>query len=299
MGYDCITSSCCSEDQTFVLDLLWTLNIPLKICCFTWLLGRGRILTWEQLQHRGYQGPSWCVLCGLSAEDIQHLFLDYSFSIGILSYFAAQFGYSSPHFESVSSFWGYWFRHTAFSAHYRYLPIFIFWCIWKLRNSCLFDFGVPTVHILISQIDSLLNLYPVPQKNKNLGTSVQVPWSFFFVASLMGKLLSIWVVLALWSFSIMIISLASPWAVVAAQTPELNYWHFGLFWVSKLMGLPMHSIFGDSLVLISWLNILTSLNVPSPNHWCDDIRSMLSIDIFWFSTSGVFGNSRTDAFLTM
>ena len=45
--------------------------------------------------------------------------------------------------------------------------------------------------------------------------------------------------------------------------------------VSKLMGLPMHTIFGDSLVIISWLNRLASLNVPSLNHWCDDIRSML------------------------
>ena len=45
--------------------------------------------------------------------------------------------------------------------------------------------------------------------------------------------------------------------------------------VSKLMGLPMHSIFGDLLVIISWLNRLTTLNVPSLSHWCDDIRSML------------------------
>ena len=41
------------------------------------------------------------------------------------------------------------------------------------------------------------------------------------------------------------------------------------------MGLPMHSIFGDSLVIISWLNRLATLNVPSLNHWCDDIRAML------------------------
>ena len=45
--------------------------------------------------------------------------------------------------------------------------------------------------------------------------------------------------------------------------------------VSKLMGLPMHRIFGDSLVIISWLNIIASLNVPSLIHWCDDIHSML------------------------
>ena len=45
--------------------------------------------------------------------------------------------------------------------------------------------------------------------------------------------------------------------------------------VSKLMGIPMHSIFGDSLVIISWVNILATLNVPSLSHWCDDILSML------------------------
>ena len=41
------------------------------------------------------------------------------------------------------------------------------------------------------------------------------------------------------------------------------------------MGLPIHTIFGDSLVIISWLNRLALLNVPSLIHWCDDIRNML------------------------
>ena len=41
------------------------------------------------------------------------------------------------------------------------------------------------------------------------------------------------------------------------------------------MGFPMHTIFGDSLVIIYWLNRIASINVPSLIHWCDDIRSML------------------------
>ena len=53
MGYDCIVSSFCSEEQASILDSIWNLNIPLKIGCFIWLLGRGHILTWDQLQHRG------------------------------------------------------------------------------------------------------------------------------------------------------------------------------------------------------------------------------------------------------
>ena len=44
-----------------------------------------------------------------------------------------------------------------------------------------------------------------------------------------------------------------------------------------MMGLPIHLIFGDSMVIISWLNRLSALDVPSLMHWCDDIRNMLQI----------------------
>ena len=44
------------------------------------------------------------------------------------------------------------------------------------------------------------------------------------------------------------------------------------------MGLPIHMIFGDSLVIISWLNRLFALDIPSLRHWCDDIRLMLHLD---------------------
>ena len=62
-GYECIASSLCSVGQPPVLDLLWDFNIPKKIVCFIWLTVRNRILTWEQLQHRGKQGPTRCILC--------------------------------------------------------------------------------------------------------------------------------------------------------------------------------------------------------------------------------------------
>ena len=43
------------------------------------------------------------------------------------------------------------------------------------------------------------------------------------------------------------------------------------------MGIPIHLIFGDSMVIISWLNRLSALDVPSLMHWCDDIRNMLQM----------------------
>ena len=43
------------------------------------------------------------------------------------------------------------------------------------------------------------------------------------------------------------------------------------------MGLPLHLIYGDSMVIISWINRLSALDVPTLMHWCKDINNMLSL----------------------
>ena len=164
-GYECIISNSGLEVRNPVSDSLWTLNIPTKIACFIWLLNKGRILTWEQLQSRGFQGPSRCVLCERTIEDIQHLFLFCLFTVSIFSHYATRFGFSLPCFDSVLSLLMHWFTSTARYADFRYLPIFAFWCIWNLRNKCLFENWKPSVQPLIFRIDIFLNLYPVPHKS--------------------------------------------------------------------------------------------------------------------------------------
>ena len=34
-------------------------------------------------------------------------------------------------------------------------------------------------------------------------------------------------------------------------------------------------IFGDSMVVISWVNRLTTLKLPNLKHWCEEILSMV------------------------
>ena len=41
------------------------------------------------------------------------------------------------------------------------------------------------------------------------------------------------------------------------------------------MGLPINLIYGDSLVIKSWLNRLSALDVPDLMHWSRDIKNML------------------------
>ena len=43
------------------------------------------------------------------------------------------------------------------------------------------------------------------------------------------------------------------------------------------MDLPIQLIYGDSMVIISWLNRIFALDVPSLMHWCNGIRNMLQM----------------------
>lgn len=40
---------------------------------FAWLVGRKRILTWDQIQKRGFLGPPRCSLCDQNGEDQEHI----------------------------------------------------------------------------------------------------------------------------------------------------------------------------------------------------------------------------------
>ena len=41
------------------------------------------------------------------------------------------------------------------------------------------------------------------------------------------------------------------------------------------VAVPIQLIYGDSLIVISWLNRLLALDVPSLMHWCKDIRYLI------------------------
>ena len=55
----------------------------------------------------------------------------------------------------------------------------------------------------------------------------------------------------------------------------LDLW--ALLAVAKHLGIPLLTIFGDSLVIINWENRIASLDSPSLDHWCKDIRSLMNI----------------------
>ena len=186
-GYDNISSSCL-ESPDLSLEFLWHQRIPLKIICFTWLVIKGCILTWDQLQRKCFQGPSKCILCGSNSEDIPHLFLYCPTSLRTFSYFADKFGVVFPTHDSVYSLLTQWFNSPSSKAAYRYLPFFILWIIWNLRNKCIFENWKPALPALFIRIEGLLNTYPAPTKYlkiRNVGSkpALTFPCGFFDGAS--------------------------------------------------------------------------------------------------------------------
>jgi hypothetical protein len=51
-----------------------------KVSFFLWLLRRGKIMTWENLLKRGFQGPTYFHLCHNNEENIKHFFNNCPFS---------------------------------------------------------------------------------------------------------------------------------------------------------------------------------------------------------------------------
>ena len=50
---------------------------------------------------------------------------------------------------------------------------------------------------------------------------------------------------------------------------------WALLVVSKILGIPLQTIYGDSLVIINWENRISSLDSLNLSHWCKDIRSII------------------------
>ena len=72
--YECIVNSYKPDLGSRLYISLWSSLLPRKIGCFTWLVLRNKILTWDNLQKRGKIGPGICILCYSNEETVYHIF---------------------------------------------------------------------------------------------------------------------------------------------------------------------------------------------------------------------------------
>ena len=81
LAYKSIVSTTFSECIPMWFKEVWRWKLPLKTVIFSWLLLAERILTWNMLQRKGFEGPGICSLCHAAGENITHLIIDYPFTV--------------------------------------------------------------------------------------------------------------------------------------------------------------------------------------------------------------------------
>ena len=239
---------------------------------------KDRILTWDHLQSRGFNGPGLCVLCNGDSEDCGHLFLRCPFTVHIFTHFVAYLGFTFMPLDNIHSSLIHWFNTHAQSATFLYAPVIIFWFIWLLRNSCIFEDHKPYASLLIARVESFLTLFPVPQKTRKSRQIGPQSYHTFPVGYFDGAAKSnmggagFMIYLSETHYYCFSVSCG---VCTNTRAELLALW--SVIRVSHLMGLPIKVIFGDSLVVISWVNGTAALDVPTLKHWCDDIITMLRL----------------------
>ena len=127
-------------------------------------------------------------------------------------------------------------------------------------------------------MEALKLIYHVPKQKHNIriiGTSPQISYPCgFFDGAVADEFGGAGFVLHLSDSHFLVFSLGCG-KITNTRAELLSLW--ALLVVSKILGIPLQTIYGDSLVIINWANKLSSLDSPSLKHWCEDIRSLIQI----------------------
>jgi hypothetical protein len=75
---------------------MWSWDLAFKIKLFTWLATKNKILTWENLQKKGWERLSFCSLCSKDSEIVLHLFVNFSFTLQLWYILQTTYSLSSP-----------------------------------------------------------------------------------------------------------------------------------------------------------------------------------------------------------
>jgi hypothetical protein len=134
---------------------IWKCKVQLKIKLFIWLALEGKILTWDSLQKRAWEGLGHCPLCKMESETIFHLFKSFPFTTNVWNKIINELNLKghwtgSTLYDCIK----YWYEDKSFSTQ---ILALICWHIWHEQNRVIFEDSSPSLHAVIYKTLSLLN----------------------------------------------------------------------------------------------------------------------------------------------
>jgi hypothetical protein len=147
---------------------MWSWDVVLKIRLFTWLVVENTILTWDNLQKKGWVGPCLCHLCSRDSETVLHLFVNCIFTQHVWQKIKSSLLINSN-----------WARNNLINCYdswinkernFNTLPSLTCWFIWLERNKKIFKNGTPSIQAVVYKILGMLEISTSlgPQKGKCL-----------------------------------------------------------------------------------------------------------------------------------
>jgi hypothetical protein len=141
---------------SFPWKSIWKTKAPPRVAFFSWTAALGKILTAENLRHRGIILVNWCCMCKVAGESVDHLLLHCTYARELWDMIFVLFGVHWVMPRSVMALFDCWQgslgRHQN-AVIWRAVPHCVLWCLWRERNARTFE-GCET-----SVVDLKLHFY--------------------------------------------------------------------------------------------------------------------------------------------
>jgi hypothetical protein len=252
--YSVIFNSLNIDPVHWWMEKIWMWNLPIKIKCFMWLCLNKKILTWDSLLKRGWQGPGICCLCKSAEETIEHLFVHCVFTKNIWymlkCHLKFDVDWGGVSLENNLQLWIN--KNKSLKA----LPSFTCWGIWCYRNSLLFNNKVHPLEILVNKIIFSFQEHQKQPREKYARTISDLPMTKILVKGFFDGAAQWGVCGAGFVLHVNQSSFFRGWMVGGVGT-NTKVEMLGL-WVLLSLALKLEmdclQVYGDSQVVINWIS---------------------------------------------
>jgi len=130
-------------DRNLDWKIIWENNWWPKVSIFVWLASKNKILTWDRIQKKGFEGPSRCYLCNNVDETRDHLLVGCPYTEKLWTITKRLFnrpGFNTREFNELIFQWHKeTFHCKVVQRAWNLISPFILWMVWKERNRRVFQ----------------------------------------------------------------------------------------------------------------------------------------------------------------